>query len=425
MNERHLDRYARILVEHGAGLGEGRETFIRGEIAHRDLALRVAEAAYDRGARAVHILLNDPLENAQVIRRASPDQIDLYRRRDRQMFDEVVRVRGAMISLKGDEYPTLMQELARDYPESHAAYTRMTQKLITTFHSHGINRALCPWVVAGAVTPGWARRVFPGLDEAEATERLWEQVFRFTLADREDAVEAAATKDRLLHARRRELDALAIREIHASGGGTDLTVELSDRARWLGGSKETADGTVFNANVPSEENFTTPDRRGTRGRVAATMPFRLLSGAIVHDLVLTFEDGRITDFDAGEGKDLFADWIASDDGARYLGEFALVGQDSPIAQSGLFFEHTLYDENAWSHFAIGRAYASALAGGTEMSPSELEALGCNTSTIHTDIMFGSKDVTIVATKSREGEVVLLDRGEWTERFQTPPTSSGR
>ncbi len=419
-NERNLDRYARILAEHGAGLREGREAFVRGEVAHRDLVLRVAEAAYDCGAKAVHIWLNDPLAHAQVIRRASPEQIDIYRRDEQRWFEDLVRVRGALISLKGEEYPTLMQELARDHPEAHAAATRATQKIITTFHSHGINRGLCPWVVAGAVTPGWAQRVFPDLDEAEATERLWEQVLRFTLADREDAVEAAAAKERLLHVRRRELSALAIREIHVSGGGTDLTVELSERARWLGGSKTTADGTVFNANVPSEESFTTPDRRATRGRVVATMPFRLASGAIVSDLVLTFEDGRITDCDAGEGKRLFADWIASDDGARYLGEFALVGQDSPIAQSGLFFEHTLYDENAWSHLAIGRAYATALDGGTEMSAAELEELGCNTSTIHTDIMFGSEDVTIVATRSREGEVVLLERGHWTERFQQQP-----
>lgn len=425
MNETHLDRYARILVEHGAGVAKGREAFVRGDVAHRDLALRVAEAAYDCGARAVRIHLNDPLENAQMIRRASPEQIDLYRRGDRLMFEEAVRSRGAMITLKGDELPTQMQELARDYPESYAAYTRMTQTLIATFHAHGVNRGLCPWVVAGAVTPGWARRVFPGLDEAEATERLWEHVFHFTHADREDAVEAAAEKDRLLHARRRELDALGIREIHVFGGGTDLTVGFCERARWLGGSKKTADGTVFNANVPSEENFTTPDRRATRGRLVATMPFRLASGAIIHDLVLHFEDGRVTGFDAGEGKELFAGWIATDDGARYLGEFALVGQDSPIAQSGLFFEHTLYDENAWSHLALGRAYTSAIEGGTEMSASELEAVGCNTSTIHTDIMFGSKEVTIVATKSREGEVVLLERGEWSERFCEPPTSSGR
>lgn len=416
MNERHLDRYARLLVEHGAGLGAGQDLYLRAEVAHRDFALRVAEAAYDLGAAAVHFRFKDPRVGAQLIRRGRLEQIALAHDQEACWINQLVRTRSAVITLVGDELPRLMAELARTHPESHALFTRGASLAATGLIAYGVNRSLCPWVVAGAVTPGWACQVFPDLPESQAVERLHEWVFKLTGADREDVMELAAAKDRRLHARRRLLNELQIREIRVIGGGTDLTVGFSERARWLGGSKRTVAGQSFNANVPSEENFTTPDRRLTQGRLVATMPFRTKSGLLVEDLVLTFRDGRVVEHQAGRGEREFETWIDSDDSGRFLGEFALVGQDSPIAESGIFFENTLYDENAWSHAALGSGYANGLDGGPEMSRRELDEHGCNSSIIHTDIMFGSTEVTVVASRSREGEVVLLDRGNWAERF---------
>lgn len=418
MNAQHLDRYAEILVRHGAGIREGQALYLHADIAHRDLALRVAEAAYDQGAGSVSFWMNDPRRQAQLIRRGRLEDIELSRESERQWFNEIVVRRGAMLSLRGDEDPTLMQELGDSHPEGHAAFNRGTTFVPKGFHAHGIHRNLCPWVVAGAPATGWAKQVFPDLEETAAVDRLAELIFRFTHADHADALERAAEKDRLLHARRRELDGLEIREVHVTGGGSDFYVGLSAKARWLGGSKTTADGQSFNANVPSEENFTTPDRRLTRGHFRATMPFRLRNGILVDGLEMSFEDGRVVDFDAKKGKEGFGRWLDTDDGARYLGEFALVGEDSPIAQSKTFFEHTLFDENASCHAALGSAYATCLEGGPEMSPSELEAIGRNDSVIHTDIMFGSTEVSVVATKSNEGEVVLIENGHWGERFLT-------
>ncbi len=416
MNEEHLQRYAELLVEHGAGLRKDQTLFIHADVAHRDLALRVAEAAYDRDCGSVRFWFKDPLLHAQLIRRARLEQIELSRSAEQKWFDDIVRTRSAFIALRGEEFPSLQQELARSHPDQHAIFTRASNDVVRNFHLHGVNRGLCPWVVAGAVTPAWAQLVFSDLDEGEAVDRLAELIFAFTFADQEDALERSAARDRMLHARRRQLDGLAIREIHVTGGGTDLRVGLSERARWLGGSKETVFGQTYNANVPSLENFTTPDRRRTQGRFCATMPFRLKNGTLVKDLVMTFDEGRVMDVEASEGQEGFRRWIDTDAGARYAGEFALVGQDSPIAESGTFFEHTLFDENASAHLALGRAYATALDGGERLGPSELAEIGCNDSAIHTDIMFGSAEVTIVATETAEGEVVLIENGRWTERF---------
>ncbi len=316
-----------------------------------------------------------------------------------------------------------MPALAQELPERHAIFTRSASLKGKILLQHGVNRGLCPWVVAGAATPGWAAQVFPGLPKQEACEKLWRLIFELTGADREDGLERLAEKDRRLHARRAALDALEIREVHIHGGGSDLTVGLSEAARWLGGSKETAFGQRFQANVPTEENFTTPDRRTAEGRLVATMPFRTRTGLLVKGLAMEFEKGRLVRFEAQEGGAAFARWIDLDEGARYLGELALVGADSAIARSGLFFEHTLYDENAWSHAAIGQAYTVGLEGGEELSAARLAELGFNNSSIHTDIMYGSPEFSITATRTREGEVPLIVRGEWAERFRDPAFDS--
>lgn len=419
MNETHLNRYARILVEHGAGLREGQDLFIASEIAHRDLAYQVAEVGYELGARSVSTKLSDPRSQAQLIRRGQLEQIELAHEQERAWLNQVVLTRGAMISLRGEEDPRLMPTIARELPERHALYTRSSNQKGKLLLNHGINRGLCPWVVAGAVTPAWAALVFPDLEVDEAVDRLWQHIFRFTFADQDNFLEAAEAKDQRLHHRRALLNGLEIREIRVVGGKSDLRVGLAPQARWLGGSKTTVYGQKFNANVPTEENFTTPDRRRVDGTLAATMPFRTKSGLLVKDLVMQFKDGKLESFEASEGGDGFERWIDSDDGARYLGELALVGQDSPIAQSGLFFEHTLFDENAWAHAALGQAYTTALEGGEKMTAAEREAVGCNHSTIHTDIMFGSPEVSIIATDCNAGEVTLIDKGHWTEKFLDP------
>lgn len=421
-----LDRYAEILVRHGAGLGMERspakapqEVFVHAEVAHRELALRVAEAAYDAGAGHVSVRYIDPLLVAKTIRRGPLERLETMHTEEAAWLNDALSHRAALISLRGDEDPRLMPELADEEAERHAVFTRGSSQKGKAFLHHGVNRRLCPWVVAGAATPGWGKVVFPDLDEDAALARLWEEIFHFTGADRADAVEHLEAKDRRLHGRRRLLDELAIREIHVEGPGTDLRVGLSERARWLGGSKETIYGQRFNANVPSEENYTTPDRRCAEGTLRATMPFRTKSGVLVEGLEMRFADGRMVDFAAERGEAGFRRWVDTDDGARCLGELALVGGDSPIARSGLFFEHTLFDENAWSHAALGQSYSTALRGGEEMGQSELEEVGANASAIHTDVMFGSPEVTIRATESRDGEVLLIENGRWTDPFADP------
>ena len=423
MNEAHWRSYAQLLVRSGVGLRPGQPLYVYGGVAHRRLMALLTEAAYEAGGGRVETRLLDPLLTAALVRHGRLEDIELHHAADLAWLHELLRHGGAFICLVGTETPGLWDELAASHPEQHRAYLRGLSVATGGFYRFGIERRRCPWLTAVCPTPGWARQLFPELPEREAYRRLASQVFRFTGADREDPLELAAAKDRLLKARSRRLDRLAITEIHVTGTGNDFRVGLSREARWQGGSSTTAAGQSFFYNLPTEEVYTTPDRRATEGMLVASRPFRWAGGPLIRDLVLRFRGGRVVDFDAGSGAGALARWLEVDDGARYLGEIALAGEDSAIARSGHFFNTTVLDENASSHVALGQGYLHGIAGGDAMDVSELERLGVNRSAIHTDIMFGSSSVSVVASTRRGEEVLLIDRGRWTPRFQ-PEDSRG-
>jgi aminopeptidase len=212
--------------------------------------------------------------------------------------------------------------------------------------------------------------------------------------------------------RRSALDELEVAALHIVGGGTDLRLRLSPSARWQGGLLHTRGGQPFHPNVPSEELFTSPDHRCTAGVLVASRPLRLPDGTCIENLKLWFEQGTVVKFEAGTGREAFDRWLAMDCGARRLGEVALVGLDSPLAQCGLLFDHVLYDENAAAHVALGDGFPFALTEGNHLSSDELRAEGLNRSAVHIDIPFGSPRVDVHATLRSGRSVPLLWRGQW-------------
>jgi aminopeptidase len=103
--------------------------------------------------------------------------------------------------------------------------------------------------------------------------------------------------------------------------------------------------------------------------------------------------------------------LGTDEGARYLGEVALVPYSSPIRKSGILFYNTLFDENASCHFAVGRAYPCIENAG-KMTEEELLKSGINTSLTHVDFMIGTKDLTITAVTADGKTLSVFEAGEW-------------
>lgn len=165
------------------------------------------------------------------------------------------------------------------------------------------------------------------------------------------------------------------------------------------------------ANMPTEEVFTAPDSHRVDGYISSTKPLSY-AGTIISGMKFTFKDGKVVDFSAEQGEDVLAKLLDTDEGARRLGEVALVPDPSPISQSGIIFFNTLFDENASNHLAFGSAYAFSVKGGTEMSDEELAEAGLNRSQTHVDFMVGSDKMDIDGIREDGSTVPIFRNGDW-------------
>ncbi len=265
--------------------------------------------------------------------------------------------------------------------------------------------------VAMVPSRAWAKSVFPDLPEEEALEKLWKSVFDATRVNTEDPVQAWKDHDSSLKKYQNLLTEAAFEKLIYKGPGTDLEVTLVKDHVWIGGSGVSTKGEVFMANIPTEEIFTMPHAYKVNGRLASTMPLST-QGRLIEDFWFEFEDGKVVNFDAGNGKEILEDMLKIDDGASRLGEVALVSDDSPISNTGILFKNTLFDENASCHFALGSAYSENLPGSTELSEEEKKEAGMNDSLIHVDFMVGGPELQVTGVKHDGTQVPILKDGNW-------------
>jgi aminopeptidase len=276
-------------------------------------------------------------------------------------------------------------------------------ELITNFATN--------WNIVSYATPSWARTMFPDLPEDEGVARLWDAIFAASRVDAPDPVAAWTAHNAALHARTAFLNSKRYAALHFTGPGTDLTVGLADGHVWLGGSEPAKNGIVCNPNIPSEEVFTAPHLGRVDGVVRSTKPLSY-QGTLIQDITVRFEAGRIVESAARTGHDVLERVLGTDEGARRLGEVALVPDSSPISRTGLLFYNTLFDENAASHIALGQSYRTCLEGGTAATDTELAERGANSSLIHIDWMIGSGAVDVAGVSAEGAREPVMRAGEW-------------
>ncbi|TDW23128.1 aminopeptidase [Kribbella kalugense] len=399
MNNELLERFADLVVRVGVNVQPGQGVVVNADVAEADLARLVVESAYQAGARWVEVLWTDA-----VVRRSDLEHADLETlTADRPWALE--RTRGwteegiATIALVGATDP----ELYAGIDSARLAAVRMQEMMA---RQQAVMSGRWRWTVVAAPNAQWATQVYGEPD----VERLWDVVARAMRLDEADPVAAWRERSAALAARCAALDAMQISELRYVGEGTDLTVGLLPDCRWTGGSLADSAGVVYLPNIPTEEVFTSPDRRRADGVARLAKPV-VIAGQLVEGLRLTFEGGRITDVSATTGADLVRAQLDSDPGARSLGEVALVDKESRIAQAGVVFHNTLFDENAGCHVAWGQSFPFAVEKGLEMTPDERYTLGLNNSTVHTDVVLGGEGLTVTAT-TPTGPVVLLQNDTW-------------
>jgi aminopeptidase len=308
-------------------------------------------------------------------------------------------IAGANPSLLSNEDPDKVGRANRAMSKAY----RPALELITR---HEIN-----WTIVASATPAWAEAMFPNDPPDVALAKLWDAIFQTSRIDTDDPVIAWKAHDAGLQKRAAYLNEKRYAALRYRGPGTDFRLGLADDHLWMGGGTTAGNGLYCIPNLPTEEVFTTPHKDRADGTVTATKPLSH-QGTMIEGIRVRFERGRIVEASATKGQEVLQKLIDTDEGARRLGEVALVPHSSPIAHSGLLFFNTLFDENAASHIALGQAYSSCLRDGDKLTPEQLAAKGANDSLIHVDWMIGSDKLDIDGITASESVEPLMRQGEW-------------
>jgi aminopeptidase len=394
-----LQRFADLVVRAGANVQPGSDVWLRTNIAHLEIARAVIESAYAAGAAWVEVDWADgPIRRSQVTH-ASIERLTQTRPWMMERIKGWADGRGVMISLTGDPDPHLLDDAD---PAKAMAFRREEAMAV----QEALFGKQMRWTIVAAPNAGWAREVFGEPD----VERLWDAVATAMRLDEADPVASWRARAGDLAARGRALNALELTQVHYRGGDTDLVVGLLPGTRWTGGSMDDADGLSYLPNIPTEEVFTSPDRRLADGVISLTKPV-IIGGIVVEGLKATFSGGRITGVTATSGADAVRAQLDTDEGARSLGEVSLVDRHSRVAKAGLLFHDTLYDENTGCHVAWGQSFPFAVDGGLAKSRDELFELGLNRSAVHTDVVIGGAGMTVTGTGPK-GTVDIIRDDEW-------------
>jgi len=406
--EDKLDRLAEVAVRVGLGLREGQELVLTAPIDALPLVRRITDHAYRAGALLVTTLYADDPCVLSRFAHAPDASFDYAPVWLQDAIATAFRNGAARMAIAGTNPALLSGQDPAKVARVNVAFSKASKPAMELITRHEIN-----WTIVAAATPEWAKLVFPGEPVDAAVAKLWEAIFRSSRITGDDPVadwlaHGARLKQRVDMLNRKRYAALHFK---SADGSTDLQVGLADQHLWAGGGTTAGNGVYCQPNIPTEECFTTPHKDRVDGVVRASKPLSH-QGTLIENIRCRFEGGKIVEATATAGEDVLNRLISTDDGARRLGEVALVPASSPIAASGILYWSTLFDENAASHIALGQAYSTCLIGGEKMDNDALTALGANSSLIHVDWMIGSAEIDVDGIAADGASEPLMRAGEW-------------
>jgi len=405
-HEQKLNLLAEVAVQVGLGLRPGQELLMTASLDALPLARRITEQAYRAGASLVTTLYTDDEASLMRYRLAPGESFDHAAKWLYDGMGAAFKSGAARLAITGGNPNLLSNEDPEKVGRANRAVSQAYRPALELITRHAIN-----WTIVASATPAWAAAMFPEDTPDAALARLWEAIFQTTRINGEDPVAAWKTHDAGLHRRAAKMNEKRYAALKYRGPGTDFRLGLADDHLWLGGGTTAGNGLYCIPNMPTEEVFTTPHKDRADGTVTATKPLSH-QGTMIEGIQVRFEKGRIVEAHASRGQEVLQRLIDTDDGARRLGEVALVPHSSPIAASGMLFLNTLFDENAASHIALGQAYTSCLRDGDKLTPEQLAAKGANDSLIHVDWMIGSGNLDIDGITAAGIAEPLMRQGEW-------------
>ncbi len=401
-----LEKLAEVAVKIGLQLQKDQDLVITAPLAAAPLVRLITKHAYLAGGGLVSTFYTDEETTLARYRYASDSNFDKAASWLYQGMATAYEAGTARLAISGDNPMLLSNEDPAKVARANRALSAAYKPALEKIANFDIN-----WNIVSYPNPSWAKQMFPDLSEEEAVTRLADAIFAASRVDRDDPVAAWREHNAELAKRSKWLNETRFSALHFTGPGTDLSVGLADGHEWHGGASEAKNGIVCNPNIPTEEVFTTPHAWKVEGTVSSTKPLSH-QGTLIDNIQMRFEGGKIVDAKASKGEAVLLKVLDTDEGARRIGEVALVPHSSPISASGLLFYNTLFDENAACHIALGQCYSKCFVDGANLSQDQITQQGGNSSLIHIDWMIGSGEIDIDGIASDGSRLPVFRKGEW-------------
>lgn len=401
-----LDKLAEVAIKVGLQLQKGQDLVLTAPLVAVPLVRLITAHAYKAGASTVTTFYSDEETTLARYRHGHDASFD---RAPNWLYDGMAKAYengAARLAIAGDNPMLLAEQDPAKVGRANKANSIAYKPALEHISNFDIN-----WNICSYPNPSWAKLVFPDMPIEEAVRKLADAIFAASRVDRDDPIAAWAEHNGELKKRSTWLNGERFAALHFTGPGTDLTVGLADGHEWHGGASTAKNGVTCNPNIPTEEVFTTPHALKVEGHVSSTKPLSH-QGTLIDNIQVRFEGGRIVEAKASKGEAVLNKVLDTDEGARRLGEVALVPHSSPISASGILFYNTLFDENASCHIALGQCYSKCFLNGASLSQDQIKAQGGNSSLIHIDWMIGSGQVDIDGIRADGSKVPVMRKGEW-------------
>ncbi|RCW77213.1 aminopeptidase [Saliterribacillus persicus] len=407
VSEEQLKKYAELAVRAGVNVQKNQLVIIHSDIKNVTFARLIQKSAYESGASNVVIDWTDEQSTKEFYLNAADDAIDHFPNWQKARFKEWDDAGAAYIHIISENLDVFEDVSTERISRFQKASRTMLKDYYAKIRSHEVR-----WCLLAVPYFAWATKVFPHLSKEEALESLWQLILRGARADGTNPIKDWEIHDRALESRKKFLNDSQFEALHFTNSrGTDLLVGMPKNHIFIGGSVIDKKGIPFFPNIPTEEIFSAPDKNEVNGKLVATKPL-IYGGSVIDDFYLTFKDGRITAYYAATGQEALQSLIETDEGSHYLGEIALVSNNSPLSQADTLFYNTLFDENTACHIGIGNASPSNLQNGSNLSVKELKGAGLNTSLLLVNVAFGTEDMKVVGIKEDGTEILLMKNGDF-------------
>lgn len=403
-----LRKYARTAVKVGVNLQKGQFLVVNSTVENIEFTRLVVEEAYIAGASEVQVNYNDnyltklDYQYGDIESLCNIPNWVIERKKDQiERKCVLINITSPNPMLMKDVDGTTIQKVQMAMSKAMAPYRYYTSSSIGQ------------WLGLCVPNIEWAKMVYPELDETKALEKLWKVIFEVCrINELDDPVELWQTHIKEKVNQRQMLTDYAFDKLLFKNSlGTDLEVGLVPCHQWSGAEEKTPEGIGFTPNIPTEEIFCMPHKHKVNGKVVSTKPLNI-QGKLCEDFYFVFKDGKVIEYDAKINKEALTSLLETDEGAKHLGEVALISYNSPISNTNTVFFNTLFDENASCHLALGNCYGSNIKNSVSKTKEELEAMGANFSMIHCDFMFGSEDLEVIGVKADGSMVQIFEKGNF-------------